>query len=423
MEKERTYYCIDMKCFYASVECAERGLDPFETALVVADPDRGKNALCLAISPKMKSLGVKNRCRLGDIPRNVRYMVAKPRMRKYIDYAARIYGIYLRYIDSADIHVYSIDEAFLDVTDYLRVYRVDAETFAKTLLREILREVRIPATAGIGTNLFLAKIALDLTAKHSPDHIGVLDEVRFKETLWDHTPITDFWQISTGTARRLAHYGLYTMRQIAAAPQDLLYKVFGVNAELLIDHAVGVEPCTIADIKAYKGKSKSVSSSQILPRDYTREEAKLVLMEMALEGCEQLLRRHLVTAHVGIYIGYSFGTIPATGGRVRMKETTALFSVVKKYVEELFEEYAATDVPIRRLGISFEDVCDEGHEGYDFFTDPERAEKEKRLERTVLEIKEKMGKNAVLRAMDLEKGATAPERNRMIGGHNAGDGR
>ena len=421
MEKKRTYFCIDMKCFYASVECAERGLDPFETSLVVADPERGKNALCLAISPKMKALGVKNRCRLSEIPSRVKYTVAKPRMRKYIEYAAHIYGLYLRYMDASDIHVYSIDEAFLDVTDYLKVYKTDAVSFAKTLLREISREVRVPATAGIGSNLFLAKIALDLTAKHSPDHIGVLTEETFKETLWDHTPITDFWQISTGTARRLARYGLYTMRQIAAAPTELLYKTFGVNAELLIDHANGEESCTIADIKAYKGKSKSVSSSQILPRDYAFDEAKLVMIEMAEEGCAQMIRRHLVTAHVGIYVGYSFGTIPATGGRVRMSETTAVFSVVKEYVEALFEAYAVRDVPIRRLGISFEKVVDEGHEGYDLFTDVERTEKEKRLERAVLDIKDKMGKNAVLRAMDLRKGATTPERNRMIGGHNAGD--
>jgi len=351
----------------------------------------------------------------------VKYIVAKPRMRKYIEYAARIYGMYLRYIDAADIHVYSIDEAFLDVTDYLRVYAMDSLSFAKMLLREISREVHVPATAGIGTNLFLAKIALDITAKHSVDHIGFLDERTFKETLWDHTPITDFWQISTGTARRLARYGLYTMRQVAAAPTELLYKTFGVNAELLIDHANGEESCTMADIKAYKGKSKSVSSSQILPRDYTFDEARLVMLEMAAEGCARMLKHHLVTAHVGIYVGYSFGTIPATGGRVRMSETTAVFSVVREYVEALFEAYAVRDVPIRRLGISFGDVMDEGHEGYDLFTDVDRTEKEKRLERAVLEIKDRMGKNAVLRAMDLQKGATTPERNRMIGGHNAGD--
>jgi len=420
MERVRTYFCIDMKCFYASVECAERGLDPFETALVVADKERGKNALCLAISPKMKALGVANRCRLSEIPKRVNYQVAKPRMRKYIEYAARIYGLYLRYLDSSDIHVYSIDEAFLDVTDYLKVYHTDAISFAKKLLWEISSELHVPATAGIGSNLFLAKIALDITAKHSKDHIGVLTEESFKETLWDHTPITDFWQISRGTAGRLAHYGLYTMRQIAAAPEELLYKVFGINAEILIDHANGVEPCTIADIKAYRGKSRSISLSQILPRDYTFEEARLVMLEMALEGCQRMLKRQLVSAHVGIFIGYSFGTIPATGGRVRMSETTALFSVVKRYVSALFDEYAVRDVPIRRLGISFESVLNEGYEGYDLFTDPEKAEKEKRLERTVLGIKEKMGKNAILRGMDLERGATTPERNRMIGGHNAG---
>ncbi|MBO7389806.1 MAG: DNA repair protein [Clostridia bacterium] len=419
MEKARTYFCIDMKCFYASVECAERGLNPFETPLVVADKERGKNALCLAISPKMKSLGIRNRCRLSEIPKGIDYIVACPRMHLYVEYAARIYGLYLRYMDKSDIHVYSIDEAFLDVTDYLKLYKKTAPAYAKFLLGEIARNMHVPATAGIGENLYLAKIALDITAKHSREHIGVLTEESYRESLWRHRPITDFWQISTGTARRLAHYGLYDMESVAHAPERLLYKEFGVNAELLIDHAWGRESCTIADIKAYKGKSRSVSSSQILPRDYTAEEARIVMMEMTLDACRRLMKGHLVAGGVSIFIGYSFGSVAPTGGRVRMDALTALFSVAREYVSALFEEAVLPDVPIRRLGIAFDTVVDEGCEGYDLFADLGRLDKEKRAEKAALEIRKKMGMNALLRAMDLEEGATAIERNGMIGGHKA----
>ena len=419
MEKVRTYFCIDMKCFYASVECAERGLNPFETPLVVADRTRGKNALCLAISPRMKAQGVANRCRLSEIPQGIDYLIAPPRMRLYVDYAARIYGLYLRYMDKSDIHVYSIDEAFLDVTDYLKIYHKSAEEYAKFLLDEIARNFAIPATAGIGSNLYLAKIALDITAKHSRDHIGVLTEESYREKLWHHRPITDFWQISTGTAGRLAHYGLYDMENVAHAPEALLYKVFGVNAELLIDHAWGRESCTIADIKAYRGKSRSVSSSQILPRDYTYDEARIVMMEMTLEGCRRMMRQKVIAGGVSIFVGYSFGTIPPTGARVKMNSATALFSRVKEYVSRLYEEVAIREVPIRRLGIAFDGVVDEGCEGYDFFADTERIEKEKRAEGAALEIMRRMGKNAILRGMDLEEGATTIERNGMIGGHRA----
>jgi len=419
MEKKRTYFCIDMKCFYASVECAERGLNPFETCLVVADKSRGKNALCLAISPKMKALGIKNRCRLSEIPASVEYVVATPRMALYVDYSARIYGVYLQYMDKSDIHVYSVDECFLDVTDYLKLYKKTPEEFAKFLIDEVGRQLRIPSTAGIGSNLYLAKIALDITAKHSRTHIGVLDEESYRATLWDHRPITDFWQISTGTAARLARHGLYDMRSVANAPQELLYRVFGVNAELLIDHAWGREPCTIADIKAYKGKSRSISSSQILPKDYDLKEARLVMMEMTDEGCRRMIREKVIASEVSLFVGYSFGTIAPTGGSVRMRERTAVFSVIRGYVEKLFDDTTVTGVPIRRLGINFSGVMDEGCEGYDFFTDTRKVEKEKRLEQAVIDLKAKMGKNAVLRAMDLEKGATTPERNGMIGGHKA----
>ena len=419
MSKQRIYFCIDMKCFYASVECAERGLNPFETNLVVADETRGKNALCLAISPKLKSLGVRNRCRLSEIPAGVDYIIAKPRMKLYIEYAADIYEIYLNHISSQDIHVYSIDEAFIDATDYLKLEGKQAKEYAKMLIDEIAAKKHIPATAGIGTNLYLAKIALDITAKHNKEHIGYLDEELYRKTLWEHKPLTDFWQIADGTTRRLAKYGITTMKGIANAPEELLYRIFGINAELLIDHAWGREPCLIEDIKNYKGKSKSVSSSQILPEDYSFEKARIVMSEMALAGCQEMMRRKVITNSVSIFIGYSKDAIPPTGGHTRMSETTSVFSIINDYVLKLFDKTAVRSVPIRRLGIGFDNVCDEICEGYDLFTDFEKIQKEKEVEQTVLEIKDKFGKNAVLRAIDLQDGATTIERNKMIGGHNA----
>jgi len=415
--KQRTYYCIDMKSFFASVECAERGLNPFETNLVVADESRGRGALRLAVTPKMKSLGVKNRCRIFEIPKDIEYIVAKPRMKKYIDYAADIYEIYLKYIRPEEIHVYSIDEDFIDATDYLRLYKLDAKQFAKKLINEIADTLHIPATAGIGTNLYLAKIALDITAKKVPDHIGYLDEELYREQLWDHRPITDFWQVAKGTANRLARYGIFDMRGIANAPEDLIYKLFGINAEILIDHAWGRESCTMEDIKNYKSQTKSLSNSQILFEDYSFEKAKVVMMEMALNGCQRMMREHVITNHVGCGVGYSKDLAEPTGGAVRMTETTAVYSIVGKYIERIFEETTHKDVPIRRLWIWF-DVCGEGCEGYDLFTNFEAVEKEKKVERAVLNIKDRFGKNAMLRALDLQDGATAIIRNKLIGGHN-----
>lgn len=419
MQNQRTYFCIDMKSFFASVECAERGYNPFTTNLVVADASRGKGALCLAITPKMKSLGVKNRCRLFEIPDNVNYEIAKPRMKKYIDYAADIYEIYLQYMDSADIHVYSIDECFIDATDYLRIYKKTAKEFVRELIDEIGKKLRIPATAGIGTNLYLAKVALDITAKKIPDHIGYLDEKTNRDTLWEHKPITDFWHVAKGTARRLEKYGVTTMKGVAHLPEDLLYKEFGINAELLIDHAWGRESCTMADIKKYKSKSQSVSNSQILFSDYTFEKARLVMDEMVLNGCHELMRRHLITNHVSIGVGYSKETIAPTQGSARMYETTSVYSILRKYALELFDKTTDRQAPIRRLSISFNNVVDECCEGYDLFTDMEAIEKEKRTENAVLKIQDKYGKNALIRAMDLEDGATVMIRNKQIGGHNS----
>ena len=382
--KQRTYFCIDMKTFYASVECAERGLNPFETYLAVVDENRGKNALCLAITPKMKARGIKNRCRMSEIPRDIDFIRALPRMQLYIDYAADIYGIFLDYFDPRDIHVYSIDESFIDVTDYLKMYNLSARQLAKKLMNEIANKKQIPSTVGIGTNLYLAKIALDITAKHSTSHIGFLTEDIYRETLWKHRPITDFWQVAEGTARRLAKYAIYDMGGVANAPQELLYKEFGINAELLIDHAWGREPCLIEDIKNYKGKSKSVSFSQVLPRDYTFEEARIVFSEMVLNGCQEMMRRHVITKKVGLFVGYTFGGQEPTGGTIRMTITTNLNSCIQPYAMDLFDRTTDKHTPIRRLGITFADVCDEGCEGYDLFTDFDAVKREREREKAVL---------------------------------------
>ena len=420
MAEQRTYFCIDMKTFYASVECAERGLNPFETNLAVVDETRGKNALCLAITPKMKAQGIKNRCRMSEIPKTINFIRALPRMQLYIEYAADIYDLYLNYFDPQDIHVYSIDESFIDVTEYLPLFKMDAVALAKKLMNEIADKMHIPSTAGIGTNLYLAKIALDITAKHSKDHIGYLTEETYIKTLWNHRPIEDFWQIAHGTASRLARYGIYDMEGIANASQQLLYRVFGVNAELLIDHAWGREPCLIKDIKNYHSKSKSVSFSQVLPRNYNCEEAKLVMTEMVLNGCHEMMRRHVITNKVGIFVGYTFGGHEPTGGTKRMTVTTNLYSMILPYVMEIFEQTTDKAAEIRRLGIDFADVCDESCEGYDLFTDFGEVEREKRREQTVLAITDKFGKNSLLRGINYMEGATQRERNGFIGGHRAG---
>ena len=251
-EENRVYMCIDLKSFYASVECVERGLDPFTTNLVVADPERTDKTICLAVSPAMKKLGVPGRCRVFEIPKGINYIKARPRMQLYIDYSADIYEIYLKYIDKNDIHVYSIDEVFMDVTDYLGLYGMSPRQLAQTIMDEILREKKIASACGIGTNLYLAKVALDITAKHSEGRIGILDENDYRDTLWDHRPLTDFWRIGRGISERLAKYGIYTMRQIAHGDPKMLYREFGIDAELLIDHAWGRETVTMADIKAYE---------------------------------------------------------------------------------------------------------------------------------------------------------------------------
>ena len=419
-EKQRTYFCIDMKSFYASVECAERGLNPFETNLIVADAKRGKNAICLAITPKMKEQGVKNRCRLSEIPKGIKYITALPRMKLYIEYSADIYAIYLNYFSPMDIHVYSIDEVFIDVTDYLKLYKMQAEELAKLLMNDIAKKQKIPATTGIGTNLYLAKIALDITAKKNKSHIGYLDEDKYIKTLWRHRPITDFWQVAQGVAGRLAKLGIYDMEGVAKFPEDKLYKIFGVNAELLIDHAWGKEPCLMEDIKSYTTKSRSVSFSQILSKNYSFEQAKTVVCEMVLNGCRELMKRKVVARKVGVYVGYSFGSLKSTGKTITMSYATNIYSLIKEYALKIFEETTDRGGGIRKLAVNFSGVCNQDCEGYDIFTDFEKVEKERARELAVLEMYSKYGKNSILRGTNFLEEATQIERNGFIGGHRAG---
>ena len=291
VKKDRMYLCIDLKSFYASVECIERGLDPYKANLIVADLSRTEKTICLAASPAIKALGVSSRCRVFEIPKNIKYIAATPRMALYMEYSARIYSVYLKYISKEDIHVYSVDEVFIDVTDYLTMYQMSAKELGIMIIDDIVATTGITATCGIGTNLYLAKIALDITAKHVDDHIGYLTEELFCETLWDYRPLTDFWRIGPGTAKRLESIGIFTMRQIAMADEDMLYKMFGVDAELLIDHAWGVEPTLISDIKTYSPTSNSITSGQVLDRDYAHEEGKLIVKEMTDLLCLDLVAR------------------------------------------------------------------------------------------------------------------------------------
>lgn len=416
-KKDRIYFVIDMKSFFASVECAERGLDPYETPLVVADIERTKSSICLAVSPKMKALGVKNRCRLFEIPPNLEYIIAKPQMKKYIEYAAEIYGIYLKYIAPSDIYVYSIDECFIDATDYLKLYSLTPIMFAKKLMDEIKDTLGIPASAGIGTNMYLAKIALDITAKHKPNHIGFLNEKLFKETLWHHRPLSDFWGISRGISSRLAKYGILDMYGITTMDEDILYREFGINAEILIDHANGVEPCLMEDIKAYKTSSKSLSSSQILPHDYSYIDAKVILQEMLQNGCYDMFREGLVTSLIHIIIGYGDTRDEYVKGTVRIPITTNLYTEIEPYVSSAWDKLIDRSRPIRKIGYDLADLQPDTRESYDLFTDMKKVSKQKALTRSILSIRDSFGKNALLKGIDLLDSATIRERNGMVGGH------
>lgn len=496
-ERERTYICIDLKTFYASVECAARGLDPFTQNLVVADTSRGRTTICLAISPAMKKLGIRNRCRLFEIPQDVDYIAAKPRMRHYMEISARIYGIYLEYVSPLDVHVYSIDECFIDATPYLSLYGLTAREFADELRGAVLARTGITATAGIGPNLFLAKVALDIAAKHDKGGIGELDEERFRRDVWRHRPITDIWGIGPGIAERLAKYRVYDLMGVAALDERILYREFGVNAEYLIDHAHGVEPCTIAEIQAYRPQATSMVNGQVLSRNYSCEEALTVLREMVDASVLELVDRGVVASSISLHAGYgsevrelrrldasgsasyvdgcghrrsstaedipritprpgenriepprvagrerdlyaegarrrgSFtgehGTRPAAGrgayahaGRQRkLQERTNSRRKLQEHFETLFRESVDPRRPIKRLSIGFGDLLPEELATIDLFTDVEAEARERELQRAIIDVKGRYGKNALVMGRSLRPEATGRERNEQVGGHHA----
>ena len=507
-QNERTYIAIDLKSYYASVECMERGLDPMQTNLVVADPSRTEKTICLAVSPALKSYGIPGRARLFEVVERVRqvnaerqrrapdgrltgksaddlalkadaslavdYLVAPPRMAKYIEVSMQIYGIYLKYVSPEDIHTYSIDEVLMDVTGYLETYRTTARELTKAMILDVLHTTGITATAGIGSNLYLAKVAMDIQAKHIPaDENGVriaqLDEKSYRRLLWEHTPLTDFWRVGRGYAKKLEAHGLYTMGDIARCSlgkpgdvynEELLYRLFGVNAELLIDHAWGWEPCTIADIKAYKPAATSIGSGQVLHCATGFAEARLVVREMADQLVLDLVDKKLMTKQLVLTVGYDIENLTdpqrrkcycgavttdrygrsvpkhahATANLVHFTSSTKL---ILEAVTALYDRIVDENLLVRRVNLTANNVLDEqaaqereACEQLDFFSitqeaQTQQAEEEKQLARerkrqeAMLAIKKKFGKNAIVKGMDLQEGATTMERNRQIGGHKA----
>ncbi len=505
--EERTYIAIDLKSFYASVECRERELDPLDANLVVADPTRTDKTICLAVSPSLKAYGIPGRARLFEVVQRVSeinaarlarapghaftgrsrsaaalaadpsleldYIVAPPRMAYYMEYSTRIYQIYLKYAAPEDIHVYSIDEIFLDATDYIRTRGVDARAFAMMIVRDVLDTTGITATVGIGTNLYLAKIAMDIEAKRmKPDRDGVriaqLDEKSYRERLWDHRPLTDFWRVGRGIAKKLEERGMYTMGDVARCSlggdgdfhnEELLYRLFGVNAELLIDHAWGVESCRLSDIKAYRPSSRSISSGQVLMTPYDFEKARLIVREMTEQMVLELVEKALVTDLVELYINYDRVSLAdeglareyaahaerdyygrrapkSTHGSVRLPRYSSSTKQITEAMLALYDRIVDPALSVRRITIAACEIEDESFSGresggqLDLFGEMEATseqsaeetaalEDEKKRQRVMLDIKKKYGKNAILKGTNLEKGATARDRNRQIGGHKA----
>lgn len=508
MPEERYYVAIDLKSFYASVECIERGLNPLLTNLVVADASRTEKTICLAVSPALKTYGIPGRPRLFEVVQKVReanalrkmhapgrvftgasfdmtelnasldkeisYIAAPPRMAYYMDYSTRIYHIYLKYIAPEDIHVYSIDEVIMDVTQYLGTYRLTARELAQKIIQDVVRTTGITSTAGIGSNMYLCKIAMDIMAKRAmPDENGVriaeLDETSYRQQLWEHQPITDFWRVGGGYAKKLEAVGLYTMRDIARCSigkpneyynEDLLYKLFGINAELLIDHAWGWEPCTMADVKSYKPSTNSLGSGQVLQCPYSYEKARLIVQEMADLLVLDLVDKRLVTDQIVLTIGYDIENltdpeirksykgevvmdhygrkIPKHAhGTANIHKRTSSSMLIMEAVLELYARIVAPGLLVRRVTIAANHVveddtsCDtQTFEQLDLFTDYEALEKqrqeknaklqrEKQIQLAMLSIKKKYGKNAILKGINLEDGAMTKERNNQIGGHKA----
>lgn len=501
-EAQRTYIAIDLKSFYASVECVARGLDPLTTNLVVADVSRTEKTICLAVSPSLKQYGIGGRARLFEVVQRVRevnrerlnksprrrltgkstsdielkqhpewavdYIAAPPRMAHYIDVSSKIYGIYLKYVAPEDIHVYSIDEVFMDVTCYLQTYKMNAHQFAMTIIRDVLGETGITATAGIGTNMYLSKVAMDIVAKKMPaDKDGVriaeLDEMSYRRQLWNHRPLTSFWRVGHGIAHRLASYGVDTMGDLARLSvqnEELLYHLFGVNAELLIDHAWGWEPCTIDMVKAYKPESNSFSSGQVLQEPYESKKALVVVQEMADQMALDLVAKHLVSDQIVLSIGYDVENLSNpeiranyhgetttdhygrqvpkhAHGTANLDMPTSSMRMMTEAVVELYKRIVDPVLLVRRLNLSVNHVVDEtlvsqmqGPQQLDLFADHEALEKQKeeeeaalKKERSIqearLKIKRRFGKNAILKGLNFEEGATAKSRNAQIGGHKA----
>jgi len=413
------YMVIDQKSFYATVECVARGLDPMTTKLVVADPDRSQNTICLAVTPAMKALGVKNRCRIRDIPGNIKYIVAPPRMQLYIDCAAEIHSVFLKHFAPQDIYTYSIDESFIDAAPYLKMYKVSAKELAKRVIDDVRQTVGTVSTCGIGTNMFLAKIALDIQAKHAPDFIAELDEQQYRDTLWDHKPLTDFWGIGPATAKKLWDRGISSMRGLAQIDLDRIYDWFGIDGEILYDHAWGREPTTMADIKAYKSKSKSLSSSQVLMRDFKYEEAEIIAKEMVDQLCLDMAAKGLATESVSLYIGYSYTYgVPGVGGTAKLSAETNAASVIIPAIGTLYRRIVNPAYGIRRVCLSCNNVVeDRGVFQLSMLEDATKQLRDKALQETLLGIRAKYGKNAILRGISYTPASTARERNGQIGGH------
>ena len=422
-ENARTKYytCIDLKSFYASVECVERGYDPFKVNLVVADSSRGRGAITLAISPALKNLGVKNRCRLYEIPSFIKYEIATPRMKKYMEYSGRIYRMYLDYLSAEDIHVYSIDECFIYLSPYLSLYRKTPKELTKMLMDEIFNRFGICATGGIGTNMFLAKIALDIQAKHKPDNIAFLDEEKFKEEMWHHTPITDFWNIGKGTARRLEKKMIYDLYGVAHCEPAVLYKEFGVNAEYLIDHAWGREGCTMKNLQNYHSKTHSISNSQILFEDYCYNDAMIVMLEMVEFLSLKLVETQCLCKSISLFIRYSKDCRMPTGGGRKLPQATDSYQILEGYFLELFKRTTFFDSPIRQIALSANDVVGLAASEISLFNAYDVDEEQDRnLQQAMLDIKAKYGKNSILRGISYHTKATGKIRNQLIGGHNGG---
>ena len=459
----RTYAAIDLKSFFASVECILRGIDPLKAKLVVADESRTEKTICLAVTPALKAYGIPGRARLFEVNQKVRevqrrtgekieFTIAKPQMAKYVEYSTKVYNVYLKYVSAEDIHAYSIDECFLDLTKYLKLYKKTARELVKTIIQDVFATTGITATGGIGTNLYLCKIAMDVMAKHvEADDDGVriaeLDEMSYRKQLWSHRPITSFWQVGRGIAERLencrlnAGRGIYTMGDIARVSvknPEALYKLFGVNAEILIDHAWGYEPCTIADIKKAKPRNRSTGEGQVLQDPYPFDKARLVVREMVDTVSMTLVAHDLVTNAMVLTVGYDrenvdkgiyhgvtvtdfYGrTIPKPAhGTANIGYYTSSQKVMADAVMKLFDRIVDPKLTVRRLNLVAADIVDASHEQYDLFTDVKKQEREKKRLKAELLIKKRFGKNAIVKGMDLQEGATTIERNGQIGGHRA----